>query len=296
MEIKRKSVPLGNEDDSNPWLNPFHPNYERWRRSRELSEERGKLVRSILSETLTCEKLFVLDLGSGEGGTSKVFSVANNVVSLDLSLVRLKRQFPKGGIPATFQNKISRINANALALPFKEKSFDLIIIQDVIEHVANPSELILNTHLILKDGGAVYLSTPNKLSIINLLSDPHFGLPFISLLKRKNIKKYFLKYFRKKDYHRTDVAQLLSLKELRNVFYNKFGYKLFTKEVVQKLFEGNKGIVWSNFHLSIIKVLRTLKLDKTILKISGNDFRIINKYFTPTFYFVLRKSDKNLNQ
>ncbi len=274
---------LKTEEISAPWLDPHHPNFEKWRRSRSLSEERGKLVKEILSKSLILENLRILDLGSGEGGTAKVFSEANKVVSLDLSLLRLQRQSEYG-------NKISRVNADALFLPFKKNSFDLVIIQDVIEHVANPLELISLVHSTIKEGGSVYLSTPNKLSFINFISDPHFGLPVISLLRREDIRKYFLKFFRKKDYPRKDIAQLLSLTELESLFQNKFKFNLQTKQVVKKLIEGNKGIVWSSFHLSMIRALKKIGLGRALLKISDNNLGIVNKYFTPTYYFILKKS------
>ena len=66
---------------------------------------------------------------------------------------------------------------------------------------------------LLKNNGIIYLSTPNKYSLINIISDPHWGMPLISLFNRNQIKKYFLRNFRKSDYQREDVAELLSLKK-----------------------------------------------------------------------------------
>ena len=79
--------------EQNPiWLNESHPNYLRWKRARDLSVARGRFVESIINQKVTTKNLSVLDLGSGEGGTAKVFSENNFVVSFDLSLVRLQRQ------------------------------------------------------------------------------------------------------------------------------------------------------------------------------------------------------------
>ena len=78
--------------DPPAWLDKSHPNFSKWQRARELSIERGKFVHSIVSQNIQANNLTVLDLGSGEGGTAKVFSKNNFVVSLDLSLVRLQRQ------------------------------------------------------------------------------------------------------------------------------------------------------------------------------------------------------------
>lgn len=272
-KVKRKKGKIENI----PWLNPTHPNFERWKRARDLSIERGKYVLSILLQFSICENLNILDLGSGEGGTSKILSEKNNLISFDISLTRLKRQ----------DKKIKRVNGSALNLPFKKNYFDLIILQDVIEHVSNPEQLIESIIFSLKKNGIIYLSTPNKISLFNIISDPHWGSPIISLLKRKSIKKYYLKYFRKDELNRTDIPQLFSLKELEKLFQNNYIIELFTKHSVKKLLEENKGIVWSDFHLLLIKIIKIFKLNLMLTKISNDKKGIINKYFTPTFYLIM---------
>ena len=291
------------------WLDESHPNFNRWKRAREVSVERGKFVSSIINQQLDTKDLSVLDLGSGEGGTSKVFSENNFIVSFDLSLIRLQRQISsvisKEGFYPTEKSSTNNktrflssfemtkpelVNGSALQLPFSNHSFDLIIIQDVIEHLSNTADFYSEVKRILKTNGYIYLSTPNKLSIFNILNDPHFGLPVLSLLKRKSIKKYFLKQFRKDDYYRTDIAQLFSLNELINLFKNDFEIKLYTKFSIQELFNGNKGIVWSDFHLKLIAFCKLIKLDRLLIKLANDKIGLINKYFTPTFYFVFKKT------
>ena len=288
------------------WLNESHPNYIRWKRARDLSVARGKFVESIINQKVNPENLSVLDLGSGEGGTTVVLAKSNFVVSLDLSLVRLQRQqafviSKESSTEKSFNQNENRlltpfevtsfklINGTALQLPFANHSFDLIIIQDVIEHLSDEQEFYSEVMRVLKNNGVVYLSTPNKYSIFNFLSDPHFGLPIVSILSRKLIKKYFLKYFRKDDYKRTDIAQLFSLYELLNLFQKDFEISLYTKFSVKELFNANKGIVWSKFHLRIIGLCKFIKLDWLINKTANDSFGIINNYFTPTFYLLLNK-------
>lgn len=264
------------------WLDKTHPNFERWQRARELSIERGKFVYSVINQINQTENLSVLDLGSGEGGTTKVFSENNFVTSFDLSLVRLKRQSENF-------NCLLNVNGDALNLPFANKSFDLIIVQDVIEHLTNTQKFYSELKRVLKNKGIIFLSTPNKFSIFNILNDPHFGLPVVSLLKRKSIKKYFLKYFRKSDYMRSDIAQLFSLNDIQRIFQNDFNISLNSRFAVSELFKGNKGIVWSDFHLKIMGLCKTIKLDWLINKLSDDNFGIINKYFTPTYYLLLNR-------
>jgi ubiquinone/menaquinone biosynthesis C-methylase UbiE len=274
--------------DSPVWLDEFHPNFTRWQRARELSIERGKLVQSITNQVVKAEGLKILDLGSGEGGTTKVFLKNNFVVSFDLSYNRLQRQKDHPGSTIGMTG-VKFVNGNTLHLPFLENFFDLIIIQDVIEHLTDIQVFYEEIKRVLKQNGTIYLSTPNKLSIINFISDPHFGLPVISILKRDTIKKYFLRYFRKKDYYRNDIAQLLSLKEITKLFGNDFKVRLNSKFVISELIKGNKGIVWSNFHLKLNNLVKSIGLDYLLNKISNDKPGIMNKIFTPTFYLLLTR-------
>jgi SAM-dependent methyltransferase len=182
-----------------------------------------------------------------------------------------------------------KVNGSAILIPFSDHSFDLIIIQDVIEHLDDLTSFLIEIRRVLKHNGVIYLSTPNRDSIFNIINDPHFGLPIVSLLKRDTIKKYFLKYLRKEDFNRSDIAQLLSLDELMNIFDEDFKIMLNTKFSVQELINGNKGIVWSNFHLKLVGLCKLLKLDWVIYKLSNNRIGTVNKFFTPTHYLLLTR-------
>ena len=265
-----------------PWLDERHPNFSRWKRAREISIERGKFVKSILGKVVDCNSLKILDLGSGEGGTSKVLAENNDVVSFDISKERLRRQ-------SESTENLERLCGSALDLPFNKNSFDVVILQDVIEHLPEKDNFPDTIHHLLKDEGIVYLSTPNKFSIFNFLSDPHWGVPVISILSRKKIKKYFLRYFRKSEVTRKDIAELNSLNDLYKLFDEKFKLQLYTKYSVKELFNGNKGIVWSNFHLRLVRMISFFKLNKILIKITNDKPGLLNRFFTPTFYLILKK-------
>ncbi len=98
-----------------------------------------------------------------------------------------------------------------------------------------------------------------------------------------------MKNFRKNDSKREDAAQLLSLYELDNIFKNKFEIKLNTKFAVEKLLEGNKGIVWSDLHLNLLEIIRKIHLQNFILSAANNNYGFTNNFLNPTFYFLLKK-------
>lgn len=261
--------------------NPAHPNFERWQKARDHSLERSKFVKSIIDKATELSGKVILDLGSGEGSTSQLLSRNNFVVSLEVKPERIKK--------ISGSKLLQPLLADAFKLPFKKNSFDIIIMQDVVEHFECTDNLANELFSLLKSDGIIYLSTPNKLSLINIIADPHWGMPLLSLFKREKIKKYFLKFFRKADYNRTDIAELFSFNDILKKFNVKFSITLFTNHSVQYLLDGGKGIVWSKFHLCIIKFVKSLRLEKILLRVANDKPGMINKFFTPTFYIVLKK-------
>jgi SAM-dependent methyltransferase len=261
--------------------NPEHPNYKRWQRARDLSDRRAKFVESVLSVEVIFNGLKILDIGAGEGNTSKLLAKNNFVVSLEPKPERVER------IEKT--ETLYPVIGDSLRLPFKVSHFDIIIFQDVIEHLNVNIKMIYDLTSLLKDNGIIYLSTPNKYSLINIISDPHWGIPIISLFNRNQIKKYFLKNFRKSDYPRDDIAELLSLKKLYDLFGQYYSIKIFTKFSIDYLLNGGKGLVWSKFHLQLVKIVNLLGLKKILLRIANNKPGFLNKFFTPSFYIILRK-------
>lgn len=264
------------------WLDKDHPNFLRWEKARNISLDRGRFVKQILNQFSDLKNLAILDLGSGEGGTTKVLSENNFVVSLDISFNRLIRQKENYNLKEMLQ-------ANAIKLPFADSSFDLIIIQDVLEHIEDNNLFHQELERVIKPNGIIYLSTPNKFSLINFFSDPHWGVPLISILNRKFIRNFFLKFFRKTEKTRNDIPQLLSLTRIQNLFSNKFEVKLMTDFAVNELFKGNKGIAWSDFHLLLTQTIKKIKADRIVKGISNNKFGFVNKFLTPTFYLVIKR-------
>lgn len=47
------------------------------------------------------------------------------------------------------------------SLPFQKESFDIIICNDVLEHLENPAVALENIKRVLKKGGILYINTPN---------------------------------------------------------------------------------------------------------------------------------------
>lgn len=272
---------------NNPhYLDVNHPNYKRWKRSREISFERGKFVKKALSRYKELSNLKILDIGSGFGGTIENFiGDGNEIFSVEIDEYKLQSQ-PENA-------SIKKFLVDAFNLPFNQK-FDIIILQDFIEHIENPQSYLEYILQFLKEDGLIYLSTPNKYSIINFISDPHWGFPLISILSRKMIRKIFIPIFRKKEKHRRDIAELKSLNYLIKIFKNcQIDFHLQTRLAVKTLFENPEQIIWADLHIKLLKILKLPGLKKIIYKLANDEIGFVNMFLTPSFYFVL---GRNINR
>ncbi|MDQ3076068.1 MAG: class I SAM-dependent methyltransferase [bacterium] len=96
----------------------------------------------------------VLDFGCGNGDLLRALKELNLIVSgvefEDSVLQNLKLEFG--------DNNIKNVKD---ILDFQHKSFDVIVLSHVIEHLLNPSEVLKSLNLLLKDKGTMIILTPN---------------------------------------------------------------------------------------------------------------------------------------
>lgn len=171
-------------------LNPENPRYQYYLEYDLRAVERGKAIANALRQYANVKDSLVLDLGCGTGGIALAFALKHaHVVGLDvdestvkLAIVRSKEE----------NVKVHFLVSDGMMCPFPDSSFDIIVCNDVFEHVSNKEELAHEISRLLKDGGMVYISAPSKWSPWNILWDDHTGLPFITLMPKK-IQNFFVK-------------------------------------------------------------------------------------------------------
>ena len=101
----------------------------------------------------------VLDAGCGAGyGSAELARAAESVVGVDrapeaVDFARANYRFPN----LRFEQ------ASATALPHPDGSFDLVVAFEVIEHLENWREFLLEARRVLAPAGQFIVSTPNKL-------------------------------------------------------------------------------------------------------------------------------------
>jgi ubiquinone/menaquinone biosynthesis C-methylase UbiE len=126
----------------------------------------------------------VLDLGCGDGAIAQSFAEAGaRVAALDLDPWRVENSRRRAD--AAPGAHFAVLAADGHRLPFARGAFDLVLLSDLIEHVKDPARVLDEVVRVLRPGGAAYLSIPNRLSIVNLISDPHYNVPAVGLLPRR---------------------------------------------------------------------------------------------------------------
>lgn len=76
--------------------------------------------------------------------------------------------------------RIHFLAADAMSLPFKDNSFDVIICNHIYEHVPDAHQMADEIFRVLKGDGFCYFSAGNRYMII----EGHYSLPFLSWLPK----------------------------------------------------------------------------------------------------------------
>jgi len=93
----------------------------------------------------------VLDVGCGAGNMCHHLSRYGQVLGVDVATKALAVAWRRG-IPA--------LPADAAALPFREGTFDLVALFDVLEHCRDDLAVLLEARRVLKPGGLVAITVP----------------------------------------------------------------------------------------------------------------------------------------
>lgn len=107
----------------------------------------------------------VLDLGCGAGTTTRQLvsdTARYQVVGADISPTALAAFAEATGRPG--------VRLSAPALPFRPDSFDLVISDDVVEHLVDTDQYAREIRRVLRPGGWLMLSTPNLAAWFNRIA------------------------------------------------------------------------------------------------------------------------------
>jgi ubiquinone/menaquinone biosynthesis C-methylase UbiE len=133
----------------------------------------------------------VLDIGCGDAGVLIAFAERGaRCAGIELdekSLERGRVRAEEHGVEVDLRRGIAE------ELPWPDGSFDLVILDNVLEHVTDREKTLGEIHRVLRPGGLLYQVTPKPFALYSLWNDPHYDLAGLVLMPRGMQIWYFEK-------------------------------------------------------------------------------------------------------
>lgn len=108
----------------------------------------------------------VVDVGCGEGyGTDMLGEMAARIVGVDYdaaAIAHAARSYPRPHF----------VRGNLAAVPVRTAAVDVVVTLQVVEHVWNHREFVGECLRLLRPGGLLYVTTPNRLTFSPGLDEP----------------------------------------------------------------------------------------------------------------------------
>lgn len=198
---------------------------------RDLSrrKEKAEKIQFLLTERIKYPlgESVALDIGCSSGvitcALSRLFAQS---IGIEFDEIALQNR-PYTDCQAVF------IQGDAMSLPIADRSIDIIICAQVYEHVPNDERLAAEMFRVLKPGGIVFFSGPNKLYPIEL----HYSLPFLHWLPA-NLADAYLRLLRSGDHYYERSRTVWSLVKL----FKGFEIVDLTLDVLQREFSIHPGL------------------------------------------------------
>lgn len=159
------------------------------------------------------EQLSVLDVGCGYGHTSlELAKRCQSVTAIDTcdSFVNFVRHLQaQSAVPNL------RIRQQSITELDDRECYDLVVLDNTLEHVAEQELALERISVALRVGGVIYIVVPNKLWPIEV----HYGLPFLSCLPLRWANLYLKLTGRGTDY--TDACYAPTYFRIRRLLRNR---------------------------------------------------------------------------
>ncbi|MEH6588512.1 MAG: class I SAM-dependent methyltransferase [Halioglobus sp.] len=143
-------------------------------------------------------QLSLLDVGSSSGiidnYLADFFGQVDGIDIDEPAMLFAQEQFKKPNL--------NFAQGDAMALTQAENSVDVIVCSHVYEHVPDANQMFAEIYRVLKPGGFCYFSGNNRFMIM----EPHYRLPFLSLLPRPLAHLYMRATGKGRYYHEKHVS------------------------------------------------------------------------------------------
>ena len=203
---------------------------------REGRLRKARVIARLCREELAAAQR-IADVGAGTGIIKNALEVefSKSIVGFDIDY-------------AFIIERDRMVAADATRLPVPPESFDLVLLNHIYEHVADQAALFREAHRILKPGGVAYVSSGNRLAIM----EPHYRLPFLSWLPNPVADRYVRWTRRGSGY---DDIRFLTYRPLRALIE---GAGLRVRDVTERAIDDQLGQTWGAAWVPVWRAFRAL--------------------------------------
>jgi 2-polyprenyl-3-methyl-5-hydroxy-6-metoxy-1,4-benzoquinol methylase len=200
----------------------------------------------------------VLEVGSGEGyGTSILSSTNAHLIGVDVDRITIDNaNYKYGSENCKYQLYDGK------QLPFPDGKFDVVVSFQVIEHVQNDIAFLNEIKRVMKDGGVLYLATPNRNYRLRANQKP-WNCFHIREYSQVDFAKLLKDTFETYKLYGVTASPVVKAVETRRVYANKFRRPI---SVVIRKYQQLRRL----FGLS-----RNISINKAQSKFSIKDFLLV---------------------
>lgn len=166
---------------------------QRWKHSKyanKLQLERALAIMDCLRR-INLTQPRILDLGCGNGWLASILSQFGPTAGIELSTLAVERA-------KSMYARVHFIAGNLFELPLGESCYDVVVSQEVIEHVEGQEEYIKIAARCLKPNGYLILTTPNANTQAHIPKEElesWSAQPIENWLTPKQLKKLLIQRF-----------------------------------------------------------------------------------------------------
>lgn len=165
---------------------------------------RHDLITKILSSLKYMDNMKVLEVGCSSGENSKLLTEPSNYYGVDISLNAIRA--------GSFDKNL--LVGHAGALSFSDKTFEVVLFLDILEHLDDEKSALEEARRVLKDGGYLLILVP----VFNFLWSGH---DILNQHKRR--------------YTKSRLASILTKNEFKIIRMSYWNFFLFLPVAVMRI-------------------------------------------------------------
>jgi len=263
-------------------VHPFNLQNDGVKTYAEWQFEKGEQTITFYLEKATIEEMFknkvVLDIGCGAGGKTLYYASkgVKKIYGVDV-VEKYEKESKKLAEKKRLADKFEFILGDAANLSFEDNFFDTIIMNDAMEHVDKPLDVLNECYRVLKPGGKLYVNFPPYYHPFGAHLSDAIGIPWVHLLFSEKTLIEVYKELAKKHPDGEERISFRISKDMNGKEYFSYINKMTIKKAA-KIFGK------TSFHISYYREVPLRKMLKPLTSIP-----VIKECFVKMVVCILEK-------